>query len=994
MGCLQGVVMAGQEEHPDPAASLPVPAGQTESLRAAAALPLGTVTLLFTDIEGSTRLVHQLGSRYPEILDQHRAILRTAFRAHDGYEVDTQGDSFFVVFAKASAAVAAAVGAQRALAAHPWPKDATVRVRMGLHTGEPLRTSEGYAGLDVHRAARISAVGHGGQVLLSEATTSLVRQDLPDGVVLDDLGSHRLKDLLQPEQLSQLQIAELATDFPPLRSLNAHPNNLPVQLTAFVGRELALTEVRQLAQRARLLTLSGVGGIGKTRLALQAAAELVDEFPDGVWLVELAPLFDSALVPHAVAAALGLREEPGRSMLETVTSYLRLQRTLLILDTSEHLLAACAELAETLLHACIDLHILVTSRESLNVAGEVVWRVPPFALPDDKGLLQIEELRNVEVMRLFAERAAAVSPGFAVTEQNARAIVEICRQLDGIPLAIELAAARLRVLSPAQILERLADRFRIVTGGSRTALPRHQTLRAAIDWSYNLLNEAEKIVLRRLSVFAGGWSLEAAEAVCAEGVAAYPSSPAGLLEAGASSSSPDLLPQAENGGDSEIDVFEVLDLITGLVDKSLIGVRRQEPEPRYGMLDTIRAYAAEKLAVATEAAIIRGRHRDWYLSLAERAEAELEGPDQAAWLDRLEVEHANLRAALDWSAGAGAAGDRGLRLAASLWRFWQVRGGFGEGTRALERALAGAPDAAPALRAHALNQAAWLARNGGEIDRAAALGRDAVELYRGCGDLRGLGWALTGLGTTERERGNHETAAALWQESLTLLREQDDERLLALALGNAGLAARDVGSYQRALERYTEALGMFRRLGDKDRVAWMLANVANVMVETQEYEGATLLCEEGMALAEELQSRRWLAGIPRLQGTIAREQGDPERSWKLLLLALARHDEINDRQGVAHCLRELAATANACGRPEDAVRLLEVEARTCESAGFALTPAVRQRRERYLADTYAALGRQAFDAIWDASRAMPPEAAISMALGESQTVVARGGRVS
>ncbi len=555
----------------------------------------GTVTFLFTNIEGSTGLLQRLDDRcYGEVLAEHQRLLRAAFQEEGGQEMDTHGDAFFVAFPRASNAVAAAVAAQLAITAHPWPEGAPMRVCMGLHTGEATIADSRYVGLNVHRAARICAAGWGGQVLLSRATHDAVTHDLPPGTSLRDLGEHRLKDLQRPEEIFQLLHPDLPTDFPPLRSLGVLSNNLPHQVTSFIGREREMAEVKRLLAATRILTLTGPGGCGKTRLALRVAADLLEEFANGVWLAELAALSDSALVPQAVASALGVREESGRSLLATLADYLQPKQLLLVLDNCEHLIGACAPLAAALLRACPRLKILALSWEVLGIAEEVTYHVPALSLPDLRRLPSLEHLTQYEAVRLFIERAADALPTFAVTNQNARAVAQVCYRLDGIPLAIELAAARVKVLSVDQIAGRLDDRFRLLTSGSRAAPPRLQTLRATMDWGYDLLLEKERLVLRRLAVFAGGWTLEAAEAVCA--------------------------------GDG-VEGFEVLDLLTRLVNKSLVSAEEQGEETRYRMLETVRQYAWEKLLESGEADVMRGRHRDWDQRMAERAEPEFHGPN-------------------------------------------------------------------------------------------------------------------------------------------------------------------------------------------------------------------------------------------------------------------------------------------------------------------------------------------------------------------------------
>jgi class 3 adenylate cyclase len=481
--------------------------------------PTGTITFLFTDIEGSTRLWEQQPEAMEAALARHDALAADAIQRHEGTLVKHrgEGDSLFAVFARAADAVAAAVALQQALITEPWPAQTVPRVRLALHTGDAVLRDGDYFGPAVNRCARLRAVAHGGQLLLSSATQELVRDALPEGVTLRELGEHRLRDLARPERVFQLLHPDLPADFPPLASLNTLPNNLPQQVTSFIGREKEMAEVRRLLDKTRLLTLTGSGGTGKTRVSMQVAADLLEGEGDGVWLVELAPLADPALVPQAVATALGIREEPGKPLSQTLVDFLKPKRLLLLLDNCEHLLAACAELAEQILRHCPGVQILATSREGLNIPGETTYRLPSLSLPDPRQLpSSVEGLTQYEAVRLFIDRATAAVPSFTVTNQNAPAVAQLCVRLDGIPLAIELAAARVKALSVEQINARIADMFRLLTGGSRTALPRQQTLRAAIDWSYDLLSEKEKILLRRLSVFAGGWTLEAAEQVCAD----------------------------------------------------------------------------------------------------------------------------------------------------------------------------------------------------------------------------------------------------------------------------------------------------------------------------------------------------------------------------------------------------------------------------------------------------------------------------------------------
>src|SRR5438105_1845014 len=566
-------------------------------------VPTGTITLLFTDIEGSTLLLQHVGEQYSRVLAQCRQLLHAAFQPFHGNEADTQGDAFFFAFARATDAVSAAIAAQRTLASHTWPEGAAVRVRMGLHTGEPQRTAEGYVGLDVHLAARLMSAGHGGQVLLSQATRHLVEHHLPDGVSLQDLGEHRLKDLQQKSHLFQLVIAGLPADFPPLKALDTHPHNLPVQPTPLIGRQREVAAVQQLLLRedVRLLTLTGPGGSGKTRLGLHIAAELSDHFTDGISFVNLAPIGDAELVVPTIAQTLGVKEVPTRSMVEQLQAFLREKLLLLVLDNFEQVVSAAYILSD-LLARCSHLKLLVTSRTVLHLAAEHEFAVPPLSLPDLNHLPDLVTLSQYEAMALFIARAQALKPDFQVSNASAPAVAEICTRLDGLPLAIETAAARIKLLPPPALLARLGQRLTVLTSGVRDAPARQQTLRNTIDWSYQLLDTDEQRLFRRLSVFVAGCTLQAIEGVCA-------------------------------ALDSQTPAVSVVAGVACLTDKSLL--RQIEPEaeePRFVILETIREYGREALEASGEAEVTHQAHAAYYQALAEEAERAWNGPQQAGWL--------------------------------------------------------------------------------------------------------------------------------------------------------------------------------------------------------------------------------------------------------------------------------------------------------------------------------------------------------------------------
>ncbi len=850
-------------------------------------LPTGTVTFLFTDIEGSTRLLQQLGERYADVLETHRRLLRGVIQQTRGYEFESQGDAVLAAFGSARDALAAAVAAQRALHSYPWPEGAPVRVRMGLHTGHPTVKGSGYVGLVLHATARISQAGHGGQILTSQVTRDLVADDLPPGVTLRSLGVHRLKDLSQPQTIFQVVDPDLPNSFPPLKLLDAVLNNLPIQLSSFIGREREIVQVKQLFATTRLLTLTGSGGCGKTRLALQAAAEVLEDFEDGVWLVEFASVSDPNLVAQKVAFTLNLREQQGRPLLATIADYLQLKHLLLVLDNCDHLITTCAQLVDTLLRGCPQLRIFATSREALRMAGEVSLRVPSLSLPDPSRSPSWESLTQYEAIRLFTERATAALPTFTLTSQNAGAVVQVCHRLDGIPLAIELAAARIRALSLEQIAKRLDDRFQLLTGGIRTSLPRQQTLKATMDWSYDELSTQELILFRRLSVFASGFALEAVEAVCA--------------------------------GD-RVNPDEVLDVFSRLVEKSLVEVENKAESSRYRLLETVRQYSRDRLRESGEAEQFHTQHRDWYLGLAERIEPELQGPDESMWLDRLDLEHDNLRAALEWSTRHEES-DEALRLAGALGWFWFIRGYWSEGREWLERALARSRGDATAARAKALYRAGFLAWRLGDYGQAVALSEESLTLCKKGGDDWGSAFSLQTLGAVARYQGEYARAEVLHEESLRIFRGLREKWGIAFALSFLGLVAYRQGSYERATGLYDESLSLFRGLRQQWGTAIALHNLGIAQCCQGNYARAIALHEESLtyfrAIGDKLNTGQALYAL----GTAAWQQGDCARATALHEEGLALSRELGDKPGIAYSLHSLGMVAEIDGRLVEAATL-------------------------------------------------------------------------
>jgi len=751
-------------------------------------LPTGTLTFLFTDIEGSTRLLEALGDALTPVLERHHALLREAIAVGEGTEVSTEGDAFFAVFPSAPRAAAAAASAQRALAAEPWPSGAAVKVRMGLHTGEGTLGGDNYVGLDVHRAARVAAAAHGGQVILSGATQALTAGGLPLGVSLVDLGQHRLKDLSRPEHLWQLAIEGLPATFPAPRTLEATPNNLPLQLTSFLGRQREVADALALLAEHRLVTLTGPGGTGKTRLALQAAAEASDRYPDGVYFVALEPITRPELLLPTMAQAMGLMD-PGAASVERLAEHFGERAFLLVLDNFEQVDAA-APLVGELLARAPHLSVLATSRSPLRVYGEREYPVPPLGLPDPRHLPELEQFTQFESVALFIERAVAVRPDFRVNSANAPAVAEVCVRLDGLPLAIELAAARVRVLTPQAILDRLSDRLGLLSGGARDLPERQQTLRGAIAWSHDLLEDDDKRVFACLSVFAGGSSLEHIEEVCFE----------------------------------VADRHRALDVVSSLVDKSLL---REESasgsEPRFRMLETIRQFAAEQLAATGDAQTYQQRHAASILAFVERAAGEVMGPRGGEWLDGYELERDNIRAAMSWALESNAA-ETALRLLAACWRYWQMRGYLTEARGYADQVMA-----LPARKNHAeANEAALEAAGGiaywqGDWPPARLWYGETLDLARARQDDRAEANALYNLTFTYAwNPGEQEEALKLANQALEVNRRLGDRVGIGRALWARASADYFFGDMPAAISALDEALEIFRTAGDQFMLAWTL----------------------------------------------------------------------------------------------------------------------------------------------------------------------------
>jgi predicted ATPase/class 3 adenylate cyclase len=892
--------------------------------------PTGTVTFLFTDIEGSTKLWGQYPDAMQVALARHDAIMREAIETHVGYIVKMTGDGVHAAFATVTDALAACLAAQRTLTqkiseirlvadeAHRevWP----LRVRMGLHTGTAQMRDGDYYGAAVNRAARVMSVAHGGQILLSLATHALVRDVLPADITLRDMGEHRLKGLLNPERLWQVVAPDLVQEFSPLQSLNTIPNNLPIQVTSFIGREKEIAEVKQLlvgkepqgfdAGRlaglpTRLLTLTGSGGTGKTRLSLQVAAEVLDRFKDGVWFVELAPLADPALVPQTVANVLGIRDEPGQPLLATLIEWLRPKQLLLILDNCEHLIETCAKFADTILHSAPHVKVLASSREALGIAGETAYRVPSLECPNAARASHetVEQLTQYAAVQLFIERAVQSQTTFTVTNANAPAVAQICYRLDGIPLAIELAAARVRLFPPEQLAARLDDRFRLLTGGSRTALARQQTLRNAIDWSYNLLSEQERILLRRLSVFAGGWFFEAAESVCSE---------------------------------EGIEVFEVLDLLSRLVEKSLVIAEEVHGMARYHLLETIRQYARDKLLDSGESARVRAQHLAYFSRAVVASGVEVGGTEGTAWFEKLESDFDNFRTALDWSLESGDILPGLMTVGELIWLWWQR-----SPTEGLDRL-----------------------RN--LLSRREAQEHTTIRAQ-----------ALLAEGYIRMHTGNPTEARRSLVEALAISRETGSERLTAAALLVLADAAIGLREYEVAIAYLTEGLDVARKVGSFYWAMYALYGFGEMALRQGNLEQAQTAFEETVTMGAHPST---LGMVLRRLGQTALRRAEYARAVVFIHESLTLNKR--DRRGIVACLAALAAVRAAQGYALAASNVCGAVDALLETLHMKMMLFDQEEYEQTVATLRKAMPASTFDAAWAEGRALTLEQAIELAVGE------------
>jgi predicted ATPase/class 3 adenylate cyclase/Tfp pilus assembly protein PilF len=910
-------------------------------------LPTGTVTFLFTDIEGSTRLWERDRAAMWRAIERHNAILGEAIRAHGGHHFKTVGDAFQAAFAEPMRAIAAAAAAQRALAAEPWPETGPLRVRMALHLAAAEPSPDGdYHAPGLNRLARLLAAGYGGQVLLSSAVRDVAGRQLPEGVSLISLGRHRLRDLLDEEEIWQLVIPGLPATFPPLRTLQAHATNLPPHLPPLIGRDAEIAALADVLddEGSRLITLTGPGGVGKTSLALAAARQALAEFDDGAFLVALAGLEDADLLLAEIANVLGVREGGGLSLEESVLAYLGGKRLLLVLDNLEQLRPF--EAAAAVVARLLTMRVLATSRAPLRIRAEREWPVSPLPPPEHEEE-DLAALAANPAVALFVARAQAARPAWELTAANAPQVAEIARRLDGLPLAIELAAARIRVLAPADILKRLGAALDLLAARGGDRPDRQQTLRATIAWSHDLLGAEQQAAFRRLGIFGGGFTLEAAETLLAAAPEPW---------------------------------VDALDAVTVLVEQNLLRVEEAPAdEPRYAMLETVRAFARGELARASEERSLRAALLAWAESLLAEADRQMLTEASGAWLERLDREHDNLRGALD-VAIADDPNDAGLRFSRLMWNLWELRGHFTEGRQWLERALAAAPDAPPRRRAGALDGLGKLSWLQGDLQTAAATLAESLAIWRTLSDRVAQAGALTNLGTVAELQGDYSRARELHEEALTLARESGEPARIASVLNNLALAVWNLGELERATALHEESAAIKRREGNRLGLAISLNNLAILMVDAGDDARAIAYLEETLAIDRELGNPSGIADSLGNLAAITAGAGELARAAALDAEALELRRDLGDRLSAAYSLESIAGTAARAGHAEAAARLFGADARLREELGAPVPESERGRYEESLAFARAGLDETSFDRAWVAGHALTLDEAIAEAL--------------
>lgn len=832
-------------------------------------IPDGTVTFLFTDIESSTKLAQQFPESIQNELEKHHAILNEVIKSHNGFIFEIIGDAFCAAFTNPGDAIKSAYEIQKRLLTENF-NGISIKVRIGIHTGKAEWSGRRYIGyITLARTHRVMSAAFGGQILVSNDCHNISRDAFHNSMSYRDLGERRLKDLIQPMRIFQVISPDLPAEFPPLKTLDARPNNLPVQLTNFIGREKEIEEVKKSLAETHLLTLAGPGGTGKTRLCLQAAAEVIDDFANGVWFVDLAPLKDEKLLLQTVAHVIGVKEIPKTELLNTITDFLKEKEILILLDNCEHIIDSCSLLAETLISNCPELKIMATSREALRCRGETMYYVTSLELPDLNSDTTFEKLTQYESVRFFIEKAVSLKQGFQVTNSNAPYVAEICHKLDGIPLAIELAAARIKVLSVEQISERLNDRFNLLISGNRTALPRQQTLRALIDWSHDLLSVKEKLLWKRLSVFAGGWTIEAAEKVCSC---------------------------------EELKQNEILDILSNLVDKSL--VIYDEQTNRYSMLETIRQYGEEKLDAALELDEIMKRHLSYYVEFAGMAKINLSGSEQKNWMNRLDDESSNFQVALVSSIVRGYR-LKGIQLVLSVCRYWEVRGFISQAKNWLKEFL-NSPEEIPEIEKAGLLQWSgtfeWIT---GNYANAKSFYEEGFLIHSKLNNKTGIAVSLNNLGLIYNITGEHEKSKEYTEQSHKIFSELGDKAQMADSLLNLGSTLINLNDMEKAKSVFEECLVMYREIGDTRGIGMILTNLGSIHGYNKDYESARVYFEESLSIQRELQDRRNLAFTVGNLGSILSSMEHHEKAQEYLEESIRINTEIGNKKGLADSLNLL-----------------------------------------------------------------------------------------
>ena len=955
-------------------------------------LPTGIVTFLYTDIQDSTPLWERDPAGMRKALALHNAVLGDAITVHGGHWYKTVGDALQAAFTDPVLAVCAAVAGQRGLSRAKWGRIGPLLVRMGIHTGPAIAEETDYATTHtLNRVARIMSAAHGGQIILSNEVVQLARPHLPEEIGLLEMGKHRMKGLIQLEHLFQVVVPGLPVIFPPLATLEVSPNNLPLQLTSFVGREKETAEVKSLLSTSRLLTLTGSGGCGKTRLSIQIASEIQSDYANGIWLAELAPVTDPSLIPQTLLSIFKLREDSHRSPLDVLMDYLHTKTLLLILDNCEHLIEACAHITETLLQACPNLRVLASSREALGIAGEVAYRVPSLNTPDPAHIPSLEPLGKLDSIRLFVERAEVAKPGFTLTADNAASLALICYRLDGIPLAIELAATRVKALTPEQIAARLDDRFRLLTGGSRTALPRQQTLRAMMDWSYSLLSEQEKILFRRLAVFVGGWTLEAAEAVCSDKDGPIGTSEGERMGAGRSLRE---LSNSDAESDSHpstfiLHPFEILDLLTRLVDKSLIFTEESTYGIRYHRLETIRQYLREKFFETREVEALRERHLDFFVQFAEEVDENLRGGEQMVWQKRMADAQDNLRAALEW--GLSRHPDRALRLAGAANLFWTAGGYSAEGFRWTQTALEQVekiplpegitPEQRRLARAKALCGLTRLYLSLGDNTNAKRVAEESVALYRQSQERHGLAFALVVLAYPLEFLGERERAEAVLDESYSIAQDEGDIYLICRSLNRFARVIIDL-HYDLDLSRQyiEESYRLAREAGLRSQEAQASEILGLIATHRNDFDEARLHFKESIRVYQEIGATFNVILEKSNLAHLERKLGNYANALEYYRETIVAFRDIGQTGAVAHQLECFGFIALAQNQNERTLQLFTAADALREKSHTSMTPDEQSYYNDQLNVLRHKMDSQGYESIWSKGRAMTMAQAIEYAL--------------